>query len=91
MKDGLKMSGTASFTERELIDLALHFANGDFVQLSAVFTHAYLRDNPTLIKALDNGNEARFLAMEKMQAALNGFFGGEVVKIKDAVRDQGTA
>ena len=81
------MDNAVLLSERECIDIAVHFANGELGQISAIFTTAYLRDKPTLVVGLGEGGDARCLAMGKIQAALNDFLGGEVVKLKDAIND----
>jgi len=80
------MSDGVMFTERELIDLALSFANGQLEKICEIFAVAYLRDRPEIANALKQGADGKAAAIEQLEIALNGFLGagdGRIVKLKE--------
>ena len=80
------MSDVASFTERELIDLALSFANGQLAEICEIFSIAYLRDRPEIANALKQGADGKAAAIEQLETALNAFLGaGSNLKLRERV------
>ena len=71
------MSDGVMFTERELVDLALNFANGQLVEICKIFSIAYLRDRPEIANALKQGADGKAAAIEQLETALNAFLGAE--------------
>ena len=81
------MSDGVLLTERECIDLALHFANGELEKICDLFVLAYSRDKPEIANALaQRGTDERVAAMARVEIALNAFLGtGGNIKLKDCV------